>query len=259
MKKKIVRLASSSLCLVALNLAYAASPEGKDIPLAGYPSNLCSTTSGKVNQMVSDNLDSWGGTIRLLDWVTEKHQVDNSLTPQVFPSVIDAINSQKGKTGEKLVLGEAFPVYVLSSEKIRNHKSGKDSFKSGKGGFLSLTESTGVWLVPAFIGEKPVSVVEVNCTGDRLEIAGVGSKPLAEALTAFKNSTKVVLKEHRFVRTYYPPGHFIATSQDKGEVVYPLSFVGEYSGIQPTDEEGGYTPDDIMAVLGSKLLNVEVE
>jgi hypothetical protein len=253
MKKEIVRLVGSSLCLVALNLAYAASPEGRDIPLAGYPSDLCSTTPGKIDQMVSDNLDSWGGTIRLLKWVTEGHQVDNSLTPQFFPSITDAINSQKGKTGEKLVLGKAFQVYTLSSEKIRNHKK-------GQGGFLSLTDSTGVWFVPAFIGEKPVAIIEVNCTGDRLEIAGVGAKPLAEALTAFKNSTKAIsLKEQRFVRTYYPKGDFIATSQDKGEVVYPLTFVEEYSRVQPTDEEGGYTPDDVVTVLGSKLLNLEAK
>ncbi|NJO17252.1 MAG: hypothetical protein HC877_16365 [Thioploca sp.] len=49
-------------------------------------------------------------------------------------------------------------------------------------------------------------------------------------------------------------GDFVATEQDRGEVIYPLTFTEEYLAIQSVDEEGGYTPDNVMTVLSSKLL-----
>lgn len=66
MKKEIVRLASSSLCLAALSLVYAASPEGKNIPLAVSP---------KVAVKVPENLIPKGYLV--LNQATAKLQMSD--------------------------------------------------------------------------------------------------------------------------------------------------------------------------------------
>jgi len=219
------------------------------LPMASYANEACprSTTAEEINQIVSANLNVWNGTIRLLDWITEKHPVNDLSTPVFFPSIPDAIRMQQGKTGEPVILGNAFQVYTLLPDKIQNYK--------GEDGFLSLTDFTGTWLVPAFIGKRPVALIEVSCMGNQLEVIGVGAKPLAEALISFENYLMKLnlFKEQRFVRTYQPMGDFIATKQDRGEVIYPLTFTEEYLTIQPADEKGGYAPANIMTVLNSKL------
>ncbi|NJO17251.1 MAG: hypothetical protein HC877_16360 [Thioploca sp.] len=167
------------------------------LPMVGYADKGCprSATAEEINQIVSTNLNAWNGTIRLLDWITEKHPVNDSSTPVFFPSIPDAIRMQQGKTGEPIILEKAFQVYTLLPDKIQNYK--KDD------GFLSLTDFTGTGLVPAFIGKRPVALIEISCIGNQLEIVGVGAKPLAEALVSFESSIRPTsFKEQRFVRTY---------------------------------------------------------
>lgn len=219
------------------------------LPMIGHANGTCphSVTTEEIDHIVFANLNVWDGTIRLLDWITEKHPVSDSSTPIFSSSIPDAIRMQKGKTGKPIILGNAFQVYTLLPDKIRNYRGGT--------GFLSLTVPTGTWFVPAFIEGKAVSIIEISCIKDQPKIIGVGAKLLAEALVSFQNSSmKLNLsKEQRFVRIYQSMSDFVATEQDIGEVVYPLTFIEEYLTIQPVDEKGGYTPINIMTVLNSKL------
>lgn len=219
------------------------------LPMASYAGQACSgsVSAEKISQIVSDNLNEWEGRIRLLDWITEKHPVNDSSTPVFFPSIPDAIEMQKGKMGEPIVLEKAFQVHTITLDKIRNYK--------GENDFLSLTDFTDTWFVPAFIGRKPVFIIEVGCIENQLKIMSVGAKPLAEALAYFESSKKLTsFKKQRFVRINQPMGDFVATEQDQGEVIYPLAFFTEqYLALQPVDEEGGYRPADVMKVLSSDL------
>ena len=220
------------------------------LPMASYAGEACSAsvTAEKINQVASDDLNVWGGKIRLLDWMTEKHPVNNSSTPPVFfPSIPDAVKMQKGKVGEPIVLEQAFQVYTITLDKIKNYK--------GENDFLSLTDFSGTWFVPTFIGKRPVFIIEVGCIENQLKIMSVGAKPLAEALAYFESSKNLTsFKKRRFVSINEPMGDFVATEQDQGEVIYPLAFFTEqYSAIQPVDEEDGYRPADVMKVLNSNL------
>ncbi len=227
------RLLAFSVCLVVL-------------PSVGYADSLCSATPAQVSQFVSANMSPWGGIIRFQDWLSderreERRKVALNSTPQFFPSVIDAISAQKGKEGERLVLDEAFRVYTLSPEKIRGYKKGKAEISS-------LIEPTSKWLLTVSVKGKPLSVIEVNCTGDKLEVVSSGSKLHAESLASLKNSAKVSSSgEQKFIRTYLPRSELLVVSQNNEDTVYPTNQTAT------NKNTSGHVPDDIMAVLQSKL------
>jgi len=231
------RLLAFSVCLVVL-------------PSVGYADSLCSATPAQVSQFVSANMSPWGGIIRFQDWLSderkeERRKVVSNSTPQFFSSVIEAINAQKGKEkeGERLVLDEAFRVYTLSPDKIRGYKKGKAEISS-------IIKPTSRWLLTVSVKGKPLSVIEVNCTGDKLEVVSSGSKLHAESLVALKNSAKVSSSgEQKFVRTYLPRSELLVVSQNNNNTVYATNRITTNGD----GNSGGYAPDDIMAVLQSKL------
>ncbi|MEZ5672123.1 MAG: hypothetical protein R3E08_06940 [Thiotrichaceae bacterium] len=148
---------------------------------------------------------------------------------------------KKEKESERLVLDEAFQVYTLSPEKIRYYKKGKSEISP-------IIEPTSRWLLTVSVKGKPLSVIEVNCTGDKLEVVSSGSKLHAESLTTLKNSAKENSSgEQKFVRTYLPRSELLVVSQNSKDTIYLMNQTAT------SKNASGHVPDDIMAVLQSKL------
>lgn len=214
------------------------------LPTASYASNECSNFSPNVvNQVVSAELEVWGGRVRILDLLSGEKPANDQPIPMYFTSISNAIETQKDKQGDSITLGEIFPVYTIAHDKLLSYDN-KDSF-------LSLTEFTGTWFIPAFIKDRVIAIIEASCVDNQLKVVSIGAKPLAEAISFNKSPTA---KKKRFVRIHYPMSDFFATEQDIGEVIYPLTFYKKYLTMKPKDSVGGgYAPESVMTILGNEL------
>jgi hypothetical protein len=222
------------------------------LPAVSHANNKCSDSTTIVNQAVLADLEIWKGRIRMLDFMSGEKPISKSSSPVYFDSISNAVENQKSKISDDVItLGEAFPVYTINSDNILANKGNKS--------VLSLTEFTGVWFIPAFIANRAVSIVEVKCKNDQLKVVSIGAKPLVETIVAFDKSVKsTAVKVKRFIEMHQPMGSFIATEEDAGEVVYPLTFSDEYLTLpQKNSVGGGYAPEHVITLLSNKLRAVK--
>ncbi len=195
------------------------------IPTFAQANEVCTDVSlEQVSQFVSAHQDEWAGTIQGVE---------------VFFNIQDI----QDLSGMKVTFGTPFPTYTVSPENAFNNTTGQPDF-------ISLLKFQEIWLVPAFLGDKPVSLLEVSCNNS-LSIVGTGFKSLAEKLhTLNQKLVNLEVEQSWFVRLFSIQHIFLVVKQHGNYTIYPLyTFPSSYAGLKTIDELGGYNPIEVFSKI----------
>jgi len=191
------------------------------IPAFGQANDVCTDVSlEQVSQFVSTHQDEWEGRIRM-----------------------SLFFGEQDTSGMKVIFGTPFPAYTVLPENAFDDTTGQPDF-------ISLLKFQGQWFVPAFLGDKPVSWLDVSCNNS-LSITGFGSSNIAEELhTLNQKLVNLEVEQSWFVQVFSTKHVFLVVKQYENYTIYPLhAFPSNYAGLETIDELGGYNPIDVFSKI----------
>jgi hypothetical protein len=190
------RLSTVVLCLLGSLLI-------STMPTFGQANDVCADVSiEQVSQFVSAHQANW-------------------LDPLGF--------GREYPAGKKLTSGTPFLAYTILPENILNNTACQSDF-------ISLLEFQGIWLVPIFLGDKPIYWLEVNCNKS-LSIRGSGSGAVVEELhTLNQKLVNHDVEQSWFVQVFQTKHIFLVVKSHENDTIYPLrAFPSSYTGLETID------------------------
>ncbi|MCK5524477.1 MAG: hypothetical protein KAI83_15210 [Thiomargarita sp.] len=215
------------------------------LPTFAQANEVCTDASlEQVSQFVSAHQYEWEGAINSLEFIDGQYPPppEEELVFSSLSEAAEAMQSSSNK-GSKMTFGTPFPTYTVSPENAFNNTTGQPDF-------ISLLKFQEIWLVPAFLGDKPVSLLEVSCNNS-LSIVGTGFKSLAEKLhTLNQKLVNLEVEQSWFVRLFSIKHIFLVVKQHGNYTIYPLyTFPSSYAGLKTIDELGGYNPIEVFSKI----------
>lgn len=232
----------------SLAVGFCCTLSALQVPVSYANTQCASVTPADVSQVAYDNLDLWEGHIRFLDLITGGQKASTPKKERVFSSLSEAAKMMQSPSnkGSKLIFGKPFQIYTIHPDDVLGYTAGSD--------LSSVIKPVRNWLVPVFNKGRQMFLLDVSCTDSGLQVAGIGSKPLAKAMNTFNEFIKTTKNAgpSKLVRIYQLQTDLIVTERDRHSVVYPLTFQQDYVKLA-TDEFYGYTPSDIFSTLSHRL------
>lgn len=167
-----------------------------------------------------------------------------------FEAWKSAIQSQQFALGNPvasdLSLAQAFRVYTVSADSLRNYNGGTSLFSA-----LSAEDT---WDIVVLANGKALSLLQVNCVQGDLSIVGVESAVTASKLNTLAQALEKTTVTLRLVKINPLHRIFLLTEQNSSAVVYPLiEFSGQY-GNAPVNQDGGYNAYITFLLIAAELL-----